>query len=485
MAEFYADPLGWVLCAFPWGEPGPLEHYAGPDTWQREYLTWLGAQITERGFDGHTAVKPIRSAVSSGHGIGKSVLVAWLTLWIMSTRPHCRLTLTANTTRQLATKTWPALVEWHGRCLTRNWFEVNESVLYRKGAKKTWFAQAQSPDDDNVDAFQGQHAASSTSAYLCDEASGLGAAIMDAIEGGVTDGEPMVFLFGNMTRTTGPFYEAVFGAQRDRWAPRVVDTRTAAFPNQAEIAEWVQLYGEDSDFVRVRVRGLAPNASDAQFIARDTVSAAQRRTVQVLPDEPLVAGCDLAWGGSDDNVIRFRRGGDARSIPPVRIKGEFTRDPSVLTNRLADILTQRYDGRRVQMLFLDSAGIAGPIARRLRDMGHRNIMEVNFGADSPDPKYAYMRDYIWGQMKEWLPTGAIDAPTASATDDQAQLVTDLLAPGLVPDLRQRVKLESKEQMKKRGVDSPDDADALALTFAHKVGPVSTSRPVYRPTGRYQ
>ena len=109
------------------------------------------------------------------------------------------------------------------------------------------------------------------------------------------------------------------------------------------------------------------------------------------------------------------------------------------------------------MLFLDSAGIAGPIGARLRSMGHRNVQEVNFGSDSPSDKYRYMRDYMWAQMKDWLLTGAIDS--------HHELEADLTGPGIRPDSKQRVWLESKETMKKRGVDSPDDGDALALTFA--------------------
>jgi hypothetical protein len=153
---------------------------------------------------------------------------------------------------------------------------------------------------------------------------------------------------------------------------------------------------------------------------------------------------------------------DAKSIPSVRIKGEFTRDPSVMINRLADILDRRYDGRKVSMLFLDSAGIAGPVAARLRDLGHRNIQEVNFGADSPDRKFRYYRDFMWGQMKEWLLTGAID--------NHPELEADLVGPGTRPNNQQLVWLESKEDMKKRDVDSPDDGDALALSFAAKVAP---------------
>jgi hypothetical protein len=190
--------------------------------------------------------------------------------------------------------------------------------------------------------------------------------------------------------------------------------------------------------------------------------------VAVLPDEPLVAGCDLAWGGSDANVIRFRRGRDARSIPAIRIPGELTRDPSVLTNRLGDVLSKEYGGQPVAMLFLDSAGIAGAVGTRLRTLGHKNVLEVNFGADSPSNKCRYMRDFMWSEMKDWLLTGAIDK--------SSRLENDLTAPGLRDDTQQRIWLESKKDMKARDIASPDEGDALALTFAQKVQPVRKTVP---------
>jgi hypothetical protein len=186
--------------------------------------------------------------------------------------------------------------------------------------------------------------------------------------------------------------------------------------------------------------------------------------VVLLGDEPLVAGCDLAWGGSDFNVIRFRRGMDARTIPPIRIPGSLTRDPAILTTRLAEVLTQAYDGAKVAMLFLDSAGIAGPIAHRLRELGHTNIQEINFGADSPEPhKTRFYRDYMWDKMKQWLLYGAIPSSKADR-----HLANDVQQPGIRNDNKQRVWLESKEDIKKRGGHSPDDGDALALTFAAPV-----------------
>ena len=467
VARYYADPLGFALAMFPWGEPGPLQHHQGPDEWQIEVLRWIGEQVAQRGFDGHTPVKPIRCAISSGHGVGKSVLAAIIVCWILSTRPYAQGTVTANSIKQLDTKTWARLQLWASLCRTGHWFTINSEQIYHKAHKANWFASKQSSDADNSTSFAGQHAESSTSFYVNDEDSEIEQIIHDVEEGGLTDGEPMIFLLGNCTMSSGPFYEAVFGRWRHRWKSWVIDSRNSRYTNKDEIAEWIKDFGLDSDWVRVRVLGLPPNASEAQFIDHGRVLAAQKRSVMELPDTPLVAGCDLAWGGSDDNVIRFRRGMDARSVPSIRIKGEFTRDPGVLTNRLADVLTSTHGGYPVSMLFLDSAGIAGPIAQRLRALGHRNVMEVNFGAHSPDPKYAYMRDCIWGRMKEWLATAAID--------DHRELETDLVGPGLVPDKQQRVKLESKELMKTRGVDSPDDGDALALTFAQPVKVIPQAR----------
>jgi len=470
VAEYYADPLGYVRFAFPWGEPGPLAAYREPQPEQSEFLEWLGGEITSRRFNGVDAVDPIRGAISSGHGIGKGALTGMLVSFIMSTRRNAKGVITANTSTQLQDKTWAAVTYWVQMAVTAHWFELNTSIMYRKGYRASWKCSPQTCAEENSEAFAGQHNLNSTSFMINDEDSNVPDVIHAVQEGALTDGEPMYFLFGNPTRRSGAFYDAVFGARRHRWKSWVIDARQSALSNKRLIAEWIEDYGDDSDFVRVRVAGLPPNASDAQYIDAQRVLDAQKREVVVLPDEPLVAGCDLAWGGSDANVIRFRRGRDARSIPAIRIAGKLTADPAVLTNRLADVLTTRYDGRLVSMLFLDAAGIAGPIGQRLRELGHRNVTEVNFGADSPDPKRRYYRDHMWAEMKAWLATGAIDGAP--------RLEMDLQMPGLRPDTKQRVWLESKEDIKKRMEGkSPDDGDALALTFA---APVIAQKPRKAP-----
>ena len=398
--SYYSDPLGFVLDAFPWAQPGPLEAYAEPDIWQCEFLEWLGDEITSRRFDGVHPVMPIRAAVSSGHGIGKGALTGMLVAFIMSTRRDAKGVITANTNTQLQDKTWAAIQVWVKRCVTAHWFELNTSILYRKGFRESWKCTPQTCDPDNSEAFAGQHNVSSTSFYVNDEDSTVPDIIHEVQEGGLTDGEPMQFLFGNPTRRRGSFYDIVFGGQGRRWKTWVIDARSCQFPNKALIADQLEEWSEDSDRFRVRVRGIPPKAEDAQFIDSGRVVDAQKRQVRVLSDEPLLAGCDLAWGGADANVIRFRRGRDGRSLPAIRIPGELTRDPAVLTNRLADVLTTRYDDQPVAMLFLDSAGIAGAVGARLREMGHQNVREINFGADSPDAKCRYYRDYMWAQMKD-------------------------------------------------------------------------------------
>ncbi len=462
IAACYADPVRFVRLAYPWGKVGTsLSGAGGPYPWQIDVLNRVGGEVARRKFRGRDPVAPIREAISSGHGIGKSALSAWLTNWLMSTRPHSQGTVTANTRTQLTTKTWAAIQRWTRLCLTASWWDVGSDRIRHKDAPESWFASAQTCREENAEAFAGQHAADSTSWYLFDEASAIPDVVWEVAEGGTTDGEPMHFAFGNPTRSTGRFHRAAFGADRGRWHTTVIDSRTVPGVNQDLIREWLETYGEDSDFVRVRVRGLPPRASDANFIGQDLVFAAQSAVgLAVLSDEPLVCGLDVARGGGDTCVFRFRRGADARSIPPIVIPGEQVRDNMRLVTVAADILGRDFNGQKIAALFVDGTGVGGPTCDRLRQMGHANVIEIQFGAASPDRHDANMRAYIWRRMREWLGRGMVDA--------DAQLEADLTGPGYGHDKHDRLVLESKESMKRRGLSSPDHGDALALTFASVV-----------------
>jgi hypothetical protein len=461
ISQFYADPLGFVKACFPWGEGG-LKDAIGPEPWQEEFLRDIGKAVTERKFDGVNPVNPLRFAVSSGRGIGKSTMAAWLSCWIMSTRPFCKISVTANTGVQLNTKTFAAIKTWMARCITAHMFEIGSDRIRAISDPSNWMCSAITYNKDTIEGFAGQHAADSSSVYIVDEASAIDDELFVTMEGGLTRGEPMIFLFGNCTRNSGKFFRVNHGDvdEQARWNTRAIDSRSCIYTNLTEIQEMVAAEGEDSDMVRVHVRGLPPRASDTQFIPSDIIRDAMSREVTPLEDEPLVVGVDISRGGEDYTVIRFRRGADAKAIAPIRISGELSRDSMRTVAMLTDILGREHGGRKVHTMFIDATGVGGPIYDRLRELGWKNVVGVQFGGKSPGPATANMRAYIWYQMREWLKSGAIGK--------DRELESQLSQPGYTHNNQSMILLESKENMKKRGVGSPDDADALAVTFAQTV-----------------
>src|SRR5215469_282957 len=172
---------------------------------------------------------PVRMGVVSGHGTGKSVLSAWVTLWIMATRPNCRGVITASTFQQLSTRTWATLSQWLRMSLIDDWFECSSDRLWFKGQKDSWFAVAQTALEQNSESFAGVHAASSSPFFIFDESSGVPDKIYEVSQGGTTDGEPFAVALGNPTRNSGWFYRACFGSDRANWIRFSVDTPAHAF----------------------------------------------------------------------------------------------------------------------------------------------------------------------------------------------------------------------------------------------------------------
>jgi hypothetical protein len=473
----WEDPLKFVQYAFPWGVPGTeLEGETGPDDWQRQELENLGRLIKDRGFDGHSAVNPIRVALASGNGVGKTAFFAWVHWFLMSTRVNAKGRVTANTYTQLEITTWAEIQRWHKLLICRHWFEVTGSKSYAVANPEGWWSKPITCDETNSEAFAGQHNKQSTSFFLFDESSLIPDTIWDVADAGMTDGEPFHLAAGNPTRNTGRLYEVCFGSHAHRWHHRSIDARKCRLPNKALHDSWIQDYGLDSDYCRVHILGLPPRQNEEQFIGRDLVEGAQARTGHYLDSDPLIAGCDVADGGSAWFVVRFRRGFDTRPgahIPqPIRVAGsKIDRDAMVII--LADVLRNPNKAHRPQALFVDAA-FGAAIAERLRsDPKYRfeNVEEVRFGGKSPDQEHANKRAWMWGAAKAWLAKGAIDRADKKLGDD-------LMGPGY----RRRlggdggIVLESKEEMARRGVASPDDGDAFVLTFAAPVAPVTPEQP---------
>lgn len=448
------DPLAFVYFAYPWGEPGtPLENMEGPDEWQIQILKDIGEQL-KKGKDLQTA---IQEAVASGHGIGKSALISWLIHFAISTHENTRGVVTANTEGQLRTKTWPELSKWHNMFIAKDLFTYTATAIFSsdKDYEKTWRIDAIPWSKNSPESFAGLHNQGNRILVLFDEASAIDDVIWEVTEGALTDANTEIIwcAFGNPTRNSGRFREC-FRKYRKFWNTYQIDSRTVKISNKAKIEEWLEAYGEDSDFFKVRVRGVFPSASDLQFISTEIADKAQKQVYKLGQFEhlPVIIGVDPAWTGSDSLEIVMRQGYYMKPLASIPKNDDDW--------RMAQLIAQFEDEYKADAVFIDM-GYGTGIYSIGKQLG-RKWRLIEFGGKSNDPVYLNMRAYMWGQMKEWLREGGSIPP-----NDQA-LYDDIVGPEAIIDKNGRIQLESKKDMKDRGLPSPNKGDALALTFAARV-----------------
>ena len=460
------DPLGYVLFVFPWREPGTdLEHESGPRAWQRDVLTEIGEGLRA----GRDLGDVVRVAVASGHGIGKSALVAWIVKWVLATREDARGVVTANTETQLRTKTWPEITKWHQLALDRDLFECAATALYSKDPnhEKTWRFDAITWSENNTEAFAGLHNAGKRLAVIFDEASAIADRVWEVTEGALTDAHTEILwaTFGNPTVATGRFREC-FRNNRHRWRVRQIDSRTVEGINKKQIEEWVADHGEDSDFVKVRVRGIFPALTAKQFISEKHVDAAWGRSLRKDQYDfaPVIISCDPAWDGGDELVIAMRQG---LAFWILKVLQKNDNDIGV-----ANLIAGYEDEHKADAVFVD-LGYGTGIISAGRIMG-RNWQRVSFSESPGDVGYVNKRAEMWGLARDWLRDGGC------IPEDQV-LRNDLLGPETVPLAHGKILLAPKETMRRRGLKSPGRGDALALTFAHPVRSKRESMP-YGPAG---
>lgn len=453
IAGFTNDAYGFIMYALPWGQ-GELAGQE-PDEWQVRILMEIGDTFDD------DPMATIQIARASGHGIGKTALVSWIILWAISTRPHIAGVVTANTQSQLKSKTWRELAIWHKRLINEHWFKWTATRFFHVDHAETWGFDAIPWTEHNSEAFAGLHAK-----YVCvifDEASAIADRIWEVTEGAMTTPRAMWFAFGNPTKNTGRFREC-FGKQSHRWSTAQIDSRTCRMTNKVKIKEWEDDHGEDSDFFRVRVRGEFPRFGTNQLISSEAVTDARHNRLGL--DEychfNILIGVDVARFGQDETVICVRQG------------------RKVLEQKMYRGLNNIQVGARVAEMYraygsngtilVDGVGLGAGVVDYLTTTGYPTV-EVNAGAKADDDKRYYnKRAEMWHRMAEWL-EHAVDIPDDSVLSDQ------LVALEYEYDMKERIKLERKEDLKDRipALGSPDRAEALALTFAEIVTPMSQNQ----------
>lgn len=477
--QFKYDPLGFVLFAFPWGQVGtPLANVKSPRRWQVRELESIGEQlaVNTQMMSVGLPPKPVYVAIGSGRGIGKSAFFAMLDMWMMSCWLGGTGIISANSENQLKSRTMAELGKWHTMSINSHWFEKSSlslkpaawfAELVRKQLKidtQYYYIEGQTWNEENPDAFAGAHSQIAMM-VLFDEASGIPDSIWDVTEGFFTDMAELRLwvVISNPRKTSGKFYDA-FHKDKAFWRTMSIDSRTVEGVDTGVYQRIVDKYGEDHDVTKVEVKGQFPKTGSDQFISRLVLDDAQMRQIHKgNDDEPLLMGVDVARFGDDDSVIRLRKGRDARSFPVFKYRGL---DTMTYADKVARLIDQ-YDPDGV---FVDGGGVGGGVVDRLRQLGY-DVIEVTMQAQSLFPnRYLNKRAEIYDELKLWLETGCID--------HDSNLDADLITPKYEYVNKGQLKLEGKKDMKKRLGRSPDDGDALALTFAQSIAKKRSKKRKY-------
>ena len=458
---------------FPMGQPAtPLARFKTFYPWQAEFFGSINAERRRKAYvpDGPKVV-PILRTLSSGKGAGKTHILAMLIWHLMATMPWAQGIATATTELQLNDRLWAHVRSlWELSPILQAMFNINSEHAWHREYQHDWKCTAMVPTKHNPDALRGVHGIYNSFA-VGDECSGIPGPNFEALDGMWGDPQVVQCYASNPGPTrTGVWFARTFGPDRHEWSPQIIDVSQLPDANHAVYDRMRAKHGENSSYYLRNVRGLPPKAESGQLIEPETIERqaaapldTEAGTPRVTEADALVVGVDLSGGGNDNFVAHFRRGIDARSIPPIVIPGRI-RSFGQVVDRCRQILEGEYDGRSVDMMFLDRGMHGGPAYDSLCDFGYRgSVVPVWFKGVPPDPDYANMRAYMYGQVAEWMERGG-------CIPHLELLMEELAAQRLDPNAR-LIQIIDKDLIKLAIGRSCDNSDALALTFAEKVRPV--------------
>ncbi len=485
IARWYDDPVRFAWDVF------------GVQLWRAQRRICKAIARSSRGH--------VRVAVKSGHKIGKSLVIAVVALWWWVTRPAARVIMTAPTGRQIRSILWREVKKLWGKAADRlkcmgglggRLHEVPELGLQHiESGEQSEVVGFSTKEPERMAGTSGENIL-----YLIDEASGIGRAIFEAIDGNRAGGAS-ILMFSNPTQTSGEFYDAFHSKKHlyicfsfsSEETPNVRAGKKV-IPGVATrewLAEKRDEYGPDYENdprYRVRVLGEFPlQAADQVVSLKDierahlvwytfAAQALQRRELLADPKrwrdiirtphelavvrgawqatpERLQIGVDPARYGDDLTVIYPRRG--LRLFRPRALKYCDGQD---VADEVMTCIEEYVVGVERPGVLIDAIGIGASAYDHLKHKSGIEVFAVNSGegpTDGNDDEFVNLRAEIGLGMRSWIRAGGGFEP------DQ-RLQDDLLAPKYFLDGVGRVQIESKKDLKKRIGRSPDHGDAAGL-----------------------
>jgi len=394
-----------------------------------------------------------KMSVKSGHGTGKSTTASWAMLWFMLLRYPCKVVVTAPTSSQLFDAMFAELKRWINELPKelQQLLNVKSDRVELVSAPAEAFISCRTARAETPEALAGVH--SDNVLLIVDEASGVPEQVYEAAAGSMSGHNATTLMLSNPTRSSGTFFES-HNRMANSWWTRTWSCKNSPLVSHEFVDEMELRYGPESNAYRVRVLGEFPLSDDNTIIPYHLVESAQNRDVVVSDEAMIVWGLDVARFGSDATALCKRQGPIVTELRSWR-----GLDLMQTTGRIVAEYEALAPSKRPTEILVDSIGVGSGVVDRLQELG-LPVRGVNV-AESPSMGDTYMnlRSELWFKCKAWLEDRSCKLPK----DDQ--LIAELTAIRYSFTSSGKMKAESKDEMRKRGLGSPDLADALCLTMA--------------------
>ena len=413
-----------------------------PDEWQIELLDAVAAPAVRR------------VSVRSGHGVGKSTAVAMAAIWHVLMRIPSKTVVTAPTSSQLFDACFAEMKNVAKRLKPpfNNLLEIKSDRIELKSQPEATFISCRTSRAEQPEALAGVH--SENVLLIADEASGVPNAVFEAASGSMSGHNATTILTGNPTRNTGFFYDT-HSRLRDDWYTMHVSCVDSPRVAEDFVEDMKKRYGEDSPAFHVRVLGNFPPSEEDTVIPVALIDAAMNNDIRIHEDTTAIWGLDVARQGGDASVLCKRQG---PVVHPLTVWRNL--DLMQLTGAVKAEYDALAPSKRPAEIIVDSNGFGAGVLDRLRELGlparGLNVSERALSKDT----YLNLRAELWFKCKAWLEGQDVKLPR----DDL--LWAELAAPRYHFTSAGKLQVESKDAMKKRGVPSPDRADAVCLALAN-------------------
>lgn len=401
-------------------------------------------------------------SVRSGHGVGKTSVEAVILLWFLSCFKFPKVIATAPTRQQLNDILWSEVEKWRSRSpLLKELLTWTKTYVCMKGYEKRWFAVAKTASEpENMQGFHEENML-----IIVDEASGVEDDIMEAILATLSGKNNKLLMCANPTRTTGTFYDS-HNRDRGMYKCHRVSSLDSARTNKENIAAFIRKYGEESNVVKVRVYGDFPEQEDDTFIPLSLVEQAVINELEVDKISRISFGVDVARYGDDETIIAKNVNGVVE-MPVVRHGQSLMTTVGDIVMQYKQVIKDYPQYKGVITINIDDTGLGGGVTDRLEEvkteqrLRRMEIVPVNFGIKPPQDgsqdHYQDISTYMWAIVKDLMQNRII------SIENNEELVAQLSVRKYNITSQGKIMLESKKDMKARGLKSPDRADAVALS----------------------